>query len=582
MMKRYFLPMRTPSRTALSYRAMVSRQGVPRPIRIGIMCNGQRFPAWQAAAIRHLQSVPGVEIALLLIRDGDAGASRLHRLRDRPHLLWTLFNKGYVERRSRASRSVDLSEELTDVPELRCRTEPEGRFAERFTEADVAAVRAADLDLIVRFSFGIIKGAILESARYGVWSFHHGDERVYRGRPPGFWELVDGVPVVGSILQRLTERLDGGVVLHRGFFRATNHSYLRTRDDAFLGSAVWPSVVVRQIQLGQVDHVDAAPSKTDAPVRRDPTNGVMARFLATQAWHFVIAQLRGVFRAAKWSVGVVDAPISTFLAGEVPDVHWAPEPGRSRYLADPFAIERAGKLVVLAEDYEYATHRGVVSAVTIGGDALPTVVLDTGVHASYPYLVEHAGEVFCIPETYQAREVRLYRAVEFPTKWEHVATPVEDMAALDATVVRHDERWWMFCTDRDDDPNGKLHLFHAERLEGPWEPHALNPVKTDVRSSRPAGTPFVHDGALHRPAQDGSESYGGGVTITRITDLTPTTFSETAVAQIAPRANGPYPNGIHTIASAGDRTVIDGRRDTFIWPAFRRETVGRLRKLVGR
>ncbi len=47
-----------------------------------------------------------------------------------------------------------------------------------------------------------------------------------------------------------------------------------------------------------------------------------------------------------------------------------------------------------------------------------------------------------------------------------------------------------------------------EGLEGPWEPHRRNPVKCDVRGSRPAGTPFVHGGELYRPAQDGSKRYG--------------------------------------------------------------------------
>ena len=113
-------------------------------------------------------------------------------------------------------------------------------------------------------------------------------------------------------------------------------------------------------------------------------------------------------------------------------------------------------------------------------------------------------------------------------------------------------------------------------------PHALNPVKTDVRSSRPAGTPFVHKGELFRPAQDGSESYGGGVAITRIDELTPTTFSEQVVSRVSPLVSSPYRDGIHTLSAVGNRTVIDGRRDTFIWAASRREWASRLSKLFRR
>ncbi len=550
-------------------------------LRFGIMCNGRRFPAWQAEAIRQLRAVPGVDAGLLIVRDPSARTDgKWSKLKDWRHLLWTLFNKGYVERRSRASRGVDMNDELSAVPEITCRTVPVGRYAERFRDSDVAAIREHDLDFVLRFGFGIIKGDVLDAARYGVWSFHHGDERRYRGRPPGFWELVDGSPTVGAILQRLTERLDGGVVLHRGAFKATPHSYRRTRDEAFLGSAVWPSVVARTILSGDTSAVEAAPSTTSAPVTKDPANATTARFLAAQAWRFVAGQVRGVTRAAVWSVGIADAPIESFLSGNVPAVVWAKEQGRGRYLADPFAIEHDGRTMALVEDYHYATHRGVISAVDLNGRrARARVVLDTGVHASYPYLFEHDGSIYCVPETYQAQEVRLYRATSFPTEWELVTTLIDGFGAVDPTVFQHAGRWWLFCTDEADGANSKLRIWHSAALEGPWEPHALNPVKTDVRSARPAGTPFVHQGVLYRPAQDGSSSYGGGVTINRVEVLTPTGFHEVPVVTVEPPTTGRYRDGIHTLSAVGNRTMVDGRRDTFVPAAFSREVRSRYDKL---
>ena len=560
---------------------MVPPQGSPRPIRVGIMCNGRRFPAWQAKAIRSLTAVPGVEISLLVVRAApEKRPSKWHRLKDRQRLLWILFNKGYVERRSRASRSVDMTAELDHVPEIACSTIAVGSYAERFSDADVAAIRSSNLDLLLRFSFGIVKGAILDAARFGIWSFHHGDERAYRGRPPGFWELYEGQQTVGSVLQRLTERLDGGIVLHRGFFRVTPYSYVRTRDEALLGSSEWPSIVVRQIQSGDASSVSAEPSSTQAPVRRDPVNATTIAFLMRLAARFLIAQLRGTTMAAKWSVGIADVPIGAFLTGPMPQIRWIGERGRSRYLADPFALEYRGTTTALVEDYDYATHRGVISAVDLDGDNDPAVVLDTGVHASYPFLFEADGNVYCIPETYQADQVRLYTAIEFPHRWEQVATILEGIAGLDSTVFRHEGRWWLMCTDQANGPNTKLHVFHAQSLEGPWEPHALNPVKTDVRCSRPAGTPFVHEDELYRPTQDNSTSYGGAITITRIDVLTPHAFSETIVRHIPPPTTGPYRDGIHTLSAVGRRTVVDGRRDTFIWDATRRELAGRISRIL--
>lgn len=556
---------------------MADAPGARRVIRVGILCNGQRFPAWQADAIRTLASLDDVEISLLIVRDASGQASRLNQLRDPRRLLWTVFNKGYIERFSKASRPVDLSAELREVPEITCRTEPAGRFGERFTANDLHAIRAANLDVILRFSFGILKGEILAAARFGVWSFHHGDEREFRGRPPGFWELVEGQPVVGAILQRLTERLDGGVVLHRGYFKATPHSYRRTRDDALLGSAIWPSVVIRQILSGDTAGLLSSPSDTTAPLRSDPGNGVMLRFLLRQGAAFVRAQFVGFLRASKWTLGIADAPIHEFLK-TVPPIRWINEQPGTRYLADPFAREHRGRIVTLVEDFDYATHRGVISAIDIFSNDRPKVVLDTGVHSSYPYLFSEGSDIYCVPETYQANEVRIYRAVEFPTSWQLFRTILKGFPALDSTVFSHDGRWWLFCTDQREGSNAKLHVFHASTIGGPWEPHRLNPVKTDIRSARPAGTPFVHAGHLYRPAQNNSVSYGGGITITRIDVLTPTRFAEEIVTSIDP-PKGSHGHGIHTLSAAGNFTLVDGRRDTFVRPAARREFTSRLRKL---
>ena len=59
---------------------------------------------------------------------------------------------------------------------------------------------------------------------------------------------------------------------------------------------------------------------------------------------------------------------------------------------------------------------------------------------------------------------------------------------------------------------------------GPWKPHKRNPVKSDVRNSRPAGRLFYWNGDLYRPAQDSSQRYGYAMSINRVLRLTPDEF----------------------------------------------------------
>ena len=59
---------------------------------------------------------------------------------------------------------------------------------------------------------------ILNSAKYGVWSLHHGDNDQYRGLTPGFWEVYNNEPTTGVTLQILNNTLDGGSIIDKGYF----------------------------------------------------------------------------------------------------------------------------------------------------------------------------------------------------------------------------------------------------------------------------------------------------------------------------------------------------------------------------
>src|ERR1700691_1086281 len=88
----------------------------------------------------------------------------------------------------------------------------------RFPPDAIAAVRSHELDVILRFGFNILRGEVLTSARYGIWSFHHGDNEFVRGVPALFWEVVEDNPCTGVTLQVLTEKLGEGLDLCKSMF----------------------------------------------------------------------------------------------------------------------------------------------------------------------------------------------------------------------------------------------------------------------------------------------------------------------------------------------------------------------------
>jgi hypothetical protein len=542
-----------------------------RPLRFGIMCTNTTFQAWEANCIRKLMAL-NTAIPELLIMD-TRKSGRIATIRQ------TGFDKilGLVHRRvialPKAMRSVDLSTELAGLMRIKCAVRLEGKYSEFFCDDDIRQIREFDLDFILRFGFNIIRGDILDVPKYGVWSFHHGDETKYRGSPPAFWEIYDGDPVTGAILQRLTNRLAGGVVLKKGFFPTTNYSYASSLNRVLTDSAVWPAQVCTDIRNGNAQYLMHQPRKVNAPIHKNPTNRQLIIFVVI-TWRNLIMKLLQLFlRHEEWNIGVADVPITSFVnARTLPKIRWLRSRTQGRYVADPFGVVDGNESIILCEEFDYWTSRGIISKLA-GQDAASIgacgTVFSMEHHLSYPYLLRHEGELYCIPETSEARHVKLYKATPPLLRWEEVATLLSDFAAVDSTVIYHTGRWWLFCTNADDGRQDKLFLWHSESLLGPWQPHVCNPVKIDIRSARPAGTPFVYNGNLYRPAQDCSVTYGGRVSLNCVTKLTTTAFEETVCNTIGPDVDGIYVDGMHTLSQLGEaKTLVDGKLHRFYAGGF--------------
>lgn len=531
-------------------------------LRFGIMVNSNHVQQWQRHCIDVLIQREGCELVLVIVNanaDNPRGGlfSRLKNI---------LF---FVHRRLfckvPASDLVDIGDLTGKVPELRCHVLRRGRYSQYFSKSDIDAIRSSNLDFILRFGFNIIRGDILDVARYGVWSFHHGDEMNYRGSPAAFWEVFEGNPVTGAILQRLTERLDGGVILRRGYYRTVKYSYGRNLQQVLWESAEWPAQVCRDINNGVCDYLSAPPSSTNARMYTVPGNIGMLVFW----WRIAVALARyiygRIFLVDEWNIGIVPHPISDFRdTGFLDQVQWLNLDGRHEFCADPFFWKKAvNKIHIVAERFSYSERVGEIVSIsaTISG-AVENIspMLNTGSHMSYPYILKDGAEVYCIPETSAQGCVNLYHYDEASSRWKQLGPLLKDVALLDATVFRYNGYWWLFGTMRDTGSNLRLYIWFSDHLTGGWSEHANNPVKTSITSARPAGTPFVLDGRLYRPAQDCAECYGRAVVVNQVDTLTPYEFYEYEVAILEPSGHGNYTNGIHTLTNAGDITLIDGKR----------------------
>jgi len=536
-------------------------------LHFGILCESLVFQRWQADAIRELQG-SGHQLTLLIMNQRWSDPAK--PAAGKKAFFWSQAVFKCCHRylfHPDAKKTVDLSEELEGIPVVSCLVEQNGH-SQYFGHEDVTGIRNHKLDFILRFGFGILRGDILNAARYGIWSFHHDDELKYRGGPPGFWEIHSGDPVSGAILQRLTERLDAGIILKKGYLKTVAHSYSGNLDQLLSVSASWPALVADDIIAGRFEF--PAPSATDARVYKIPSNGKMITFLFRIFWNKLLFHLKELFRAELWNVGIIHKPIHEIALGNQPiqaaEVIWTREMSNSKYLADPAGFFDHDKLHILVEDYSYSKQYATISEVIWDSSrnsfSVPIRTIEGHHHLSYPFILEHQKIIYCIPESYRDRNIGLYKRNFSEEAFIEEKILLKDVDAVDPTLILYEQRWWLFFTIKKYS-NTHLHIYYSDHLLGDFQPHAKNPVKIDIRSSRPAGTPFHHDGILYRPAQDCTQTYGSRVVVNRIIKLTETEFEEVTVSTVEPVAKSRFSKGLHTLSAVGAYTLIDGKRFRF-------------------
>lgn len=560
---------------------LLSSSSSAAPLRIALLLDRSSLPRPHAMAVEHVLRSDFARV-VLLVYERRARARRSSRAVNLPSrtpvvdgspLLFRWYER-WDRRHSSAAdgllRPVGLDGRLEGVPSLTVETiaAPDGV---RYPQEAMTRIGEHGIDVAIRFASDRLAADAPRIARFGVWSYHQGDGENYRDGPAHFWELAEDDPVSGVTLEMESQAEERPMVLCRGLAQtAPGDAVFALTQNRVKPHLLGSTFVIRKLkelhEHGFASLQRGADIPSDRGKRRKihgaPSNVEMAMFLGRRLARKARTRLLEPHRLVQWRVATRVNGSPRFEAGRRFDLEgfrWIEAP-RGRLYADPFLIERNGKTYCFFEDLDHARHVGRISCAVVDGagqlqDVTP--VLELPHHLSYPSVFEDDGEIFMVPESRRHEKVELFRAVEFPARWEKVRTLL-DGAGLDTTVLRHGGRYWFFVAVREPEEAGEqLLLFHAESLTHELRFHPCNPISTDVRTCRPAGAIFAEGGRLIRPSQDGSVTYGRRLNFHEIVSLTPDEYREELVTTVDPPRGM---DGIHTYNRCGAVEVIDGKR----------------------
>ncbi len=257
------------------------------------------------------------------------------------------------------------------------------------------------------------------------------------------------------------------------------------------------------------------------------------------------------------------------------------------YYADPFVWAKDGQTWLFVEEFQYRNCKGRLCCVALDGalrPGEPKEILQLKDHASFPFLFEHEGALYLLPETSVSRSLDLYVCEGLPDRWRLVRRLLFGVDAADTVLFMRDGLWWIITSLRDAPGQGRyLAIYYAhDLLSGTWQPHPINGQRlyeAEPNSSRRNAGNIILDGStLLRIAQNNPRYYGEATVLMRIEVLTMKEFREVPY-------DGKHPFEVisqecspHHISAHNDLIAWDVRdRVGYINRAPKRDAEGKLR-----
>jgi hypothetical protein len=273
----------------------------------------------------------------------------------------------------------------------------------------------------------------------------------------------------------------------------------------------------------------------------------------------------------KWIIGIFRGNIEEIIRSKTfdPDVNWLFVESYDKYYADPFLlVSNDENFKILLEEFSFDDDYGKISLVTLDKSFIQVnhkILLDTKSHLSYPFIFAENDKIFVFPEAAQSGKLSCYEYNPVNESFIFLQD-ILDLPLRDSSILKKDNKYWIFGTLCENDTDYKLHVFFSDSLLGPYVSHPGNPVKSGLDGTRSAGNFIEIDGIIYRPSQNCKKEYGESITINKVTELNEINVIEESYLNICINKKNRYNHGmhtIHTINALENIIIVDGVHWTF-------------------
>jgi hypothetical protein len=445
--------------------------------------------------------------------------------------------------------------EPVDINELLAELEGTTVYSGPSVEAVLKGMMEQRPDVIL--SFVPMKDLPAMDGAVAFWEYGFSGHGLRPNGAPG----IQGISLNGSEIG--TQILQEGRTLISVPFSARDDFDQPSLDAVLYGAAWLPSALAARSGTAAT----TTETKTSSNVHYIP-DGQSSMTHVLRSWGTMEFRLIGKGDRKKavlgeWNIGVLHQPISALLEdGSSTNIRWLPSPSDGNHRLEPFGYYAAdGQLNVLYTKIHREREHDEIARLRPKSDSVlkrSRSMLTTSRSLSYPYVVTRPDGIFALINYPHQDRLDLFKVADTNDRTDHIKTLL-NRPLCNPTSFEFEGRWWLFGTDPGA-PDAVLLAFYSDQFDGHYTAHPANPLKLATTGTKPAGTPFVHEGTLWRPAADRTENGVECVVLNRVIRLTTNEFEEEPGKRIEGFRGTIYGKGIRTVCAMGDITLIDGSR----------------------
>ena len=447
-----------------------------------------------------------------------------------------------------------------DYYDLKCANEHGTSVYGKKVSNDLKNLR---LDLIINFGVQSIDNMFFTVSNHGVWEMLFKDFSLKKAAPVGFFEVVNKKPVIGSTLLRIGANPEENEVLDSAYF---NRHWSMTETATIVSegsvSLFFKNLVRLKNSALEVQSNSSNEKFEDEKLSLQNVLVYLCSFYFEFFKKLFEKVMAKVFKR-RYECWTVFTGSQGFFEG----ITSSPAPltmPKDEFWADPFLFNYNKKEYLFFENYSYKTKRGKISCGILKNGQLSEIgdVLDFNFHLSFPFIFEENGEIFLMPESSENKKLEVFKAVEFPYKWELYSTAFEGEVVGDAFFhIDEEQQKWLFLNKqaaKTAPMNSELFIYKVDSYKfNSLIPHQQNPVFIDARVARNGGSIFKHNNQWYRPSQRNVDGvYGRALNINRIDKLTIDEYVETTVEIIEPDFDKKL-MGLHHLHKCNGKFVFD-------------------------